>query len=412
MSLATISPIAAETARPAKTVAAPRLHILEGLRGYMAWWVVFGHFLIEAGFHRDWLPSIAKVAIHPGYAVDVFVILSGFVITHLLSTQQISYRVFLTRRFFRLFPLFFITLLVGLLSFKWVYSDYFRFTTLVDAQAQSPSAWAGYHTNLLKHFLVSVTMLHGAVPNAWLPNAQAAFVSPGWSVSLEWQFYLLIPAVLWAFKRQPGWTAAVVVASLFFRHNYAIGEWGSFLPQHAEYFILGILSYHLLQYMKDVQLKSRRSVPWVFSTLFLLLALVEPFRDLLARPYEVVVGDWVPLVIWLLTFAILLEAQSPVPGVFSKILSAFLLNPLAQWLGKVSYSTYLVHYFVIYFMMGCLLRLHVNVNKYTALAAFVAVGVPILLILSWLSHKLIEAPGVEMGRFLCTGKTHVTRSPR
>lgn len=378
-----------------------RLHLLEGLRGYMAWWVVLGHYMVESGFRGAWLPSLGRIVTSAGYAVDVFVILSGFVITHLLSTQPVSYREFITRRFFRLYPLFLAALIVGLVTFHAVHGDYFRFAKLVQSDAQTPEMWTGYQNNLVAHTLVSLTMLHGAIPSAWLPNAQAALVSPAWSVSLEWQFYLVFPALLWAFQRYPYGTAGAVLIAMGVQSHITIGDWGSFLPQHAEFFLLGILSYHLFQFLKRAQLKTRQNVPWVLLTLFLVLTMAEPLRDLVFRPYQVAAGGWLPLAIWAITLALLVETHAPTPSAFPRVLAAVFLNPVAQWLGKVSYSTYLIHYFVIYLIMACLLRSGVAVNKYTSLAAMVVLGTPLLLALSWLSHTCIEKPGITVGRLVC-----------
>ncbi len=379
----------------------------------MAWWVVLGHFLIESGFRGAWLPSLGRLATSAGYAVDIFVILSGFVITHLLATQPVSYREFITRRFFRLYPLFLAALIVGLVTFHAVYTDYFQFAKLVQSDAQTAEMWAGYQSHFVAHALVSLTMLHGAIPTVWLPNAQAAFVSPAWSVSLEWQFYLAIPALLWAFKRYPYWTAVVVIAAMCAQRFVSIGDWGSFLPQHAEFFLLGILSYHLFQFLKKAQQRTRETVPWVLLTSFLVLAMAEPLRDLVVRPYEVTTGIWIPLAIWSVTLAILLETHAPSPGAFARVLASIFLNPVAQWLGKVSYSTYLIHYVVLYFVMGCLLRSGASVNKYTAIAAMVGLGVPLLLVLSWLCHTYIEKPGIELGRFVVSQRWFgAKRSPK
>ncbi len=388
-----------------------RLHLLEGLRGFMAWWVVLGHFLVESGFRGAWLPSLGRIVTNAGYAVDVFVILSGFVITHLLCTQPVSYREFIARRFFRLYPLFVAALLVGLWTFDAVHGDYFRFAALVQSDAQSPEMWAGYERNLVAHTLVSLTMLHGAIPTAWLPNAQAALVSPAWSVSLEWQFYLVIPGLLWAFKRYPILTGAAVVFAMAVQRYFSIGDWGSFLPQHAEFFLLGILSYHLFQFLKRAQQKSRQPIPWVLLTVFLVLAMAEPLRDLVFRPYAVTVGGWLSLAIWLVAFALVLETHAPAPSALSRRLASVLLNPVAQWLGKVSYSTYLTHYFVIYLIMACLLRSGITVNKYTSLAAMVVAGTPLLIALSWLSHSYIEKPGIALGRLACAHRWFGAKRP-
>ncbi len=411
MRVSPTSPLILETVNAPSPAVTQRLHLLEGLRGFMAWWVVLGHFLVESGFRGAWLPSLGRIMTNAGYAVDVFVILSGFVITHLLCTQPVSYREFITRRFFRLYPLFLAALFVGLLTFDAVHGDYFRFAALVESDAQTPEMWAGYEKNLVVHTLVSLTMLHGAIPTAWLPNAQAALVSPAWSVSLEWQFYLVIPGLLWAFTRYPVLTAAAVLIAMGVQRWFSIGDWGSFLPQHAEFFLLGILSYHLFQFLKRAQQESRKSIPWVLLTVFLVLAMAEPLRDLVFRPYDVTVGGWLSLAIWLIALALVLETHAPAPSALSRRLAAVFLNPVAQWLGKVSYSTYLTHYFVIYLIMACLLRSGITVNKYTSLAAMVIAGTPLLLALSWLSHSYIEKPGIALGRLACAHRWLGAKSP-
>ncbi|MDO9607223.1 MAG: hypothetical protein Q7J26_01760 [Brevundimonas sp.] len=58
------------TAAPSDERIAP----LEGVRGLMAWWVVLGHYAHTVGLTNPILENNAL-------AVDVFVILSGFVIT-------------------------------------------------------------------------------------------------------------------------------------------------------------------------------------------------------------------------------------------------------------------------------------------------------------------------------------------
>ena len=55
-------------------------HSIEGLRAYMAWWVVLGHAISVCGAPA-WLPeNISKrLASGTGVAVEVFIIVSGFV---------------------------------------------------------------------------------------------------------------------------------------------------------------------------------------------------------------------------------------------------------------------------------------------------------------------------------------------
>src|SRR4026209_1050430 len=84
-------------------------HIKEfdGLRGLLAMWVFATHIL-ELGPYAS-----AAALIRAHLAVDIFIILSGFVIFHLLSTGE-DYRAFITRRWFRLFPVFAVCFLIAL----------------------------------------------------------------------------------------------------------------------------------------------------------------------------------------------------------------------------------------------------------------------------------------------------------
>lgn len=86
-----------------RTTSPDRLALLEGLRGFLALYVVLDHSLEYSG--------VDEIA-HPlgflrggRYAVNEFVILSGFVIFYLLDKRTEGYRAFITRRFFRLYPI-------------------------------------------------------------------------------------------------------------------------------------------------------------------------------------------------------------------------------------------------------------------------------------------------------------------
>ena len=97
--------------------ARPRLDALTGVRGLAAWWVVFFHF---REYLVPYVPSSAlAVMAHGNLAVDLFFVLSGFVIYytyagHLGSRSEI--RLFFIKRVARIYPLHLLTLLayVGL----------------------------------------------------------------------------------------------------------------------------------------------------------------------------------------------------------------------------------------------------------------------------------------------------------
>src|SRR5882757_3055269 len=171
-------------------------HIKEfdGLRGLLALWVFASHAL-ELGPY-----SAAAAPLRPNLAVDIFIILSGFVIFHLLGTGE-DYRTFITRRWFRLFPVFAVCFLIALALYGWMQVD------------DEVAFGLGHLSNLKPHLVAHATMLHGVVPEQILPHSARAILVPAWSISLEWQFYLVAP-LLFVFAMRPNGKLTLLVAAL------------------------------------------------------------------------------------------------------------------------------------------------------------------------------------------------------
>jgi peptidoglycan/LPS O-acetylase OafA/YrhL len=88
-----------------------RLAAVEGLRGWLAWAVLFDHVAYFSNFRAPFLGQFLRDIGPP--AVLVFIIVSGFVITHLLIERPEPYSAYLLRRFMRIFPLFAVTCIGG-----------------------------------------------------------------------------------------------------------------------------------------------------------------------------------------------------------------------------------------------------------------------------------------------------------
>ena len=67
-----------------------KIQLIEGLRGYLAFWVVFDHLLGACGYSVEKLNGLLKIIRSGWYAVDVFIIISGFVIFYLLDNNEES----------------------------------------------------------------------------------------------------------------------------------------------------------------------------------------------------------------------------------------------------------------------------------------------------------------------------------
>lgn len=65
--------------------------------------------------------------------------------------------------------------------------------------------------NRYQNILAHIPLIHGLIPPSALPDAAAAFLGRAWSISTEWQFYLIAPqavaALLYHYVEAPaiGW---------------------------------------------------------------------------------------------------------------------------------------------------------------------------------------------------------------
>ena len=93
------------------------------------------------------------------------------------------------------------------------------------------------------------------------------------------------------------------------------------------------------------------------------------------------------ILIWIGAIAIVALISSPGPW------SAALQHPGLRWLGKVSYSLYLVHFFILF---SLLYTLHGRVATWGIAAA----SVPLSLFFAALFHSFVEIPALDLGRKL------------
>lgn len=162
---------------------------LDGVRGLAILLVLLRHTVDFVGVApvstMDALFNTASMASWVG--VDLFFVLSGFLITGILfdtRTNQHYFRMFYMRRVLRIVPVYFLFLAL-----------YFTIGTIVEPASQDPNlswhglAWAAsYLSNI-------ATAVHG-----WgvLPHP----VRHVWSLAVEEQFYLVWPLLIWKPSRR------------------------------------------------------------------------------------------------------------------------------------------------------------------------------------------------------------------
>jgi len=188
-----------------------RLNAIEGLRGYLALWVLVCHVLWASGLQANALSGLPKLLRMGEYAVDLFIIVSGFVIFLSLDSRSVSYKQFIVRRFFRLFPLFFILFAIAvpfsrLSLWNVLHATQYLGPTQVQFLTDTMEMWwENIYWNIPLHLL----MVHGAIPEFLIADAPGGILA-----DLTHDNRRLLGAIVprdgrWWFYKMLGDTAAV-----------------------------------------------------------------------------------------------------------------------------------------------------------------------------------------------------------
>jgi peptidoglycan/LPS O-acetylase OafA/YrhL len=336
-----------------------RLKCLDGLRGVLAVYVMLSHMAPFAVF-PPWLASLLS---HGGAAVDVFFILSGLVIVRSLEGFDYRARPFLLARAARIFPVF-LAMFAMAVAVQPVPA---RFERMPWIEADSPafSIWSqGWPRAWAAEIAAHLTMTHGMFPDAVLPDAWVSFLGAAWSLSTEWQFYVC--ALL--LGRRAWWALLVMAVAGVVWGMVTPDAWHfsrAFLPNKAEYFVLGMVS----------AAGGQRYV----LTLGAVLALGW---------WQGGLGKLAPPLVW----AVCLGAESR-----SWCLSWVLRSRPAQWLGGLSYSLYLANE-PVQKLLGVGLSALAGGDGWLFTVFWVpgALGMPILVAMAL--RRWIEVPALAWGR--------------
>jgi peptidoglycan/LPS O-acetylase OafA/YrhL len=160
---------------------------LDAVRGAAILLVMGFHFTMMTANNNPLSAALCKVAMLGVCGVDVFFVLSGFLITGLLFDAKGSdgfFRTFYARRILRIFPLYYValTLMLGLLPL----AAGLRVSGFDDAVHNQ--GWLWLHASNVGLIVQGPNSLGG--------------LGHFWSLAVEEQFYLIWPAVIFFFKRE------------------------------------------------------------------------------------------------------------------------------------------------------------------------------------------------------------------
>lgn len=352
-----------------------KLSYINALRAYAVLAVIMVHvgLRFEARF-PEWANAIV---VQGARGVQLFFILSA--ITLFLSMAFRSSRGdtdlvdFFLRRFFRIAPLFYLATILYTVR-DMVFNHFLG---------------GGYPEFHLANFLSTFAFLTNNLNPHWINQV----VPGGWSITAEMAFYLFAPFLFKKIKN-------IRSASMFFLGSLGVmilmnGVYAAstheiiapdvlrsylfyWFPNQLPVFALGIVSFFLIEKTQDEQIKT--TTGYTLITLALVGAIVLS---------QLNISDNINYILYSILFVF-------VVWVFSRSNLKIFDNKVTSFVGKLSFSMYLTHFLVIQ-LVGVItpslgLSVPVEFLVHFSLTTIITIGV------SYLSFRLIENPGIELGK--------------
>ncbi|MFA6272096.1 MAG: acyltransferase [Patescibacteria group bacterium] len=303
-----------------------RFRELDSLRGIAAIGIVFWHYKAQFGaeplFHLFFPFYNAGLIL-----VDFFILLSGFVLAYKYLNQKKgpSFNKLAISRFLRLYPLHFFTLIIVLIQVV-ILVNIFNSQEYV------------YEYNNLKHFILNIFLLQ----NTGLEDG-FSFNATSWAVSTIFFVNLLFFLIVSKVKNQRFAISLYILCFLlpflfflFITHTMITDQKIIFVSSGILRtmldFFLGVLLFILIKKNDGKELKLSK---YLYDFQFIIFVLILIFF----MSFRIGTITGIDLVTACIVFPLIL-----VSSIRSNIMSYLLKNPVLMYIGKISFSIYLIHY--------------------------------------------------------------------
>lgn len=369
--------------------AKPQLLPLTSLRFVAALLIVVHHLK-----GHMWLTKETMESFNFGAAVSFFFVLSGFVLQYSYgeSSKKINWIDFSIIRFFRIWPLHVVVLII-----TWVWLDTDSFA---------------YQLSRISFVEISAIAL---LMQSWIPDDFVYFAlnGPSWSISTELFFYVSFPALSYLLTRSARifvfcvvlQTVVWLTIAIFLNGNsndemYAVGlVYINPLARLAE-FAAGMLAARLYE-RYNLPVRAPRQVVLFTALEFgvlviaVLISVSTHFDSyFMSTVIDNVFGSlirlWISISSGLVIYPFIIIIFSLQIG----LLSNFLKNPIFVWLGTIIFSLYLVHLPIILYWKNTVSK-HID-----SVAISVVLFAISLILMSALLHALVEKTGLRFAKML------------
>jgi peptidoglycan/LPS O-acetylase OafA/YrhL len=356
---------------------------IDSLRGLAILGVLLNHNL-NMGTTSGKIPTILLVIFQIGsLGVQLFFVLSALTLFFSFNSrqhiEQNPVKNFYLRRFFRIAPLFYLSIVY------YLWQD-----------GSGPRYWLGDANHIsIANILSNFTFTFGFNPY-WLMSV----VPNSWTIAVEFVFYLTMPLLFYKIRSINNALIFIMgsyliwnILNYFFSSHILISDeklWGAYLyfyfPTQLPIFGLGIFLFFILR-KKPVELKPFGLFILV-SYIFIIYICNRSNIKLFLVNIEFILS---------ISFALLIYVLHNKPY-------KIIVNTFTSYVGKISFSIYLCHDAVMHFMRKFSLESFINSNgKYDAVLDY---GIRFLIFLilvtaiSSLTYYFIEIPGQKLGNWL------------
>lgn len=283
-------------------------------------------------------------------AVQAFYIVSGFYMAFILSEKYVgannSFRLFISNRFLRIYPIYWVvlclTILYSIVVFIFTKGNNYGFLSPYFTQSNSLSIGSILlllFSNVVIFFQDAILFLSHSFATGTTSFSSAPlserqtlsmffFIPQAWSVAIELCFYLVAPLLM---KQRKTTILLILIVSLMVRYNlyYYQGlqydPWTyRFFPTEIAFFILGIFSYSLYQKMKLLSINKN----WLNAAFVILILCTFLYSKI---DFSLKIYCYFALMVIAIPATFLLTKKSKID----------------RQIGELSYPIYLTHLFVL-----------------------------------------------------------------
>ena len=352
---------------------------LDGVRGLAIIGVMAVHFLHVTSTHNALEKVVTAVASYGGLGVDLFFVLSGFLITGILIDCKGTpnyFRNFYARRTLRIFPLYF-----GVLAILFQVLPLFMQLDPRLEIAREKQIWLWTYT---ANFLISKSGTWSLGP-----------VSHFWTLAIEEHFYIFWPFVVFLARPKllERLCVLVMVMALALRLVLSyMGETeisiGVLTPCRIDAMCAGGLMASIIRRSVRVETIFKRAGAGMIALIFIILAITVASKLWSggAIYLQQIRGSFIALLF--ATFTLMSLQQPWRPGWMGR----FLENRFLRFLGKYSYGLYVYHgILAMYFHEEMTARLTEIIGHPTvALFTRAVVGSAISIGIAWVSYEVFN----------------------